>query len=66
MVFFTASTLALSGSQHTPRSGILLLQVRDEQPVSPLRPKPAEKRKDSEWTAPINRHLTLANRDGLG
>jgi hypothetical protein len=26
-------TLALSGTQHTPRSGNLLLRVRDEQPV---------------------------------
>ena len=26
--------LALSGAQHTPRSGILLLHVRDEQLVS--------------------------------
>jgi hypothetical protein len=31
--FFTASTLALSGTQQAPRSGILLLLVRSEQPV---------------------------------
>lgn len=29
-----ALTLALSGTQHAPRSGNLLLRVRDEQPVS--------------------------------
>src|SRR3990167_7581237 len=28
-------TLALSGGQHTPQSGVLQLLVRDEQPVSP-------------------------------
>ena len=30
-----SSTLALSGTQQAPRSGNLLLRVRDEQPVSP-------------------------------
>ena len=30
-------TSALSGAQHTPRSGILLLRVRDEQPVKTRR-----------------------------
>jgi hypothetical protein len=30
-------TLALSGTQHAPRSGNLLLCVRDEQPVKPKR-----------------------------
>jgi hypothetical protein len=29
-------TLALSGTQQAPRSGILLLRVRDEQPVKQL------------------------------
>ncbi|MDR7306329.1 hypothetical protein [Rhodoferax saidenbachensis] len=28
-------TLALSGTQQAPQSGILLLSVRDEQPVNP-------------------------------
>ncbi len=31
------STLALSGTQHRPRSGNPLLRVRDEQPIKPKR-----------------------------
>lgn len=30
-------TLALSGTQHAPRIGNLLLRVRDKQPVKPKR-----------------------------
>jgi hypothetical protein len=58
--------LALSGKQHTPRSGNLMLRVRGEQPVSPLRQKQAEMTMDFEWTALINRRPTPANRDDQG
>jgi hypothetical protein len=66
MLFYIVLTLALSGTQQAPRSSLLLLRVRDEQTVSPLRQKPAEMRMDSEWTALINRRPTSANRDGQG
>lgn len=56
--------LALSCTQPLPRSGSLRLRVRDEQHVSPLRPTPTEKLPDSVWTAPTNRHPTLANTGG--
>ena len=59
-------TSALSGGQHAPRSGNLMLHVRDEQNVSQLRPTPTEKRPDFVWTAPTNRYPTLANIDGQG
>lgn len=35
-------TMTLSGTQQAPRSGLLLLRVRDEQPVSPC----------AHWTSP--------------
>ena len=63
---FLGLALAVTGTLQAPRSGIVLLLVRDEQPVSPLRPKSAEMWMDFVWIEPINRCPAPANRGDRG
>ena len=58
--------LAVTGTLQAPRSGIVLLRMRDEHPVSPLRPKSAEMWMDFVWIQPINRCPAPANRGDRG
>jgi len=56
----------LSATLQTLRSDIVLMRVRDEQAIKPLRPKPAEMSMDFVWTELINPRPSPANRGDLG